>query len=114
MLYGVTSLLRSIFVEADCNMRVFLPFGKHWFDCCTRYINENPKIVYYIVKALFVKGNYQSSLILQNKHGYNGQKKIGNFKFKQLISYLLSKFVCIMYTQNLYHPFQGYRNSHCQ
>ena len=56
MLYGVTPDLRKSVVEAGHRMRVYVPFGKHWFGYSTRRLKENPKMVMHIVKALFVRG----------------------------------------------------------
>ncbi|MFP4059202.1 MAG: proline dehydrogenase family protein [Bacteroidota bacterium] len=56
MLYGVTPELRKSILEAGHRMRVYVPFGKHWFGYSTRRLKENPKMVMHIVKALFVKG----------------------------------------------------------
>jgi proline dehydrogenase len=56
MLYGVTPELRSRIVEHGHRMRVYVPFGKHWFGYCTRRLKENPKIASHIIKALFYRG----------------------------------------------------------
>ena len=55
MLYGVTpSLLESIVNEGH-NMRVYVPFGKDWFNYSTRRLKENPKMASHIIKAIFYK-----------------------------------------------------------
>tara|TARA_R110002050_G_scaffold95106_3_gene197960 strand:+ start:883 stop:1794 length:912 start_codon:yes stop_codon:yes gene_type:complete len=56
MLYGVTPELRNSIVEAGHKMRVYVPFGKQWFNYSTRRLKENPEIASHIIKALFVKG----------------------------------------------------------
>jgi len=56
MLYGVTPELRKSIVERGHAMRVYVPFGKEWFGYSTRRLKENPKIVRYVLKALFHKG----------------------------------------------------------
>lgn len=55
MLYGVTPRLRKQIVERGYTMRVYVPFGEHWFGYSTRRLKENPKIVTHIIKSLFVK-----------------------------------------------------------
>ena len=56
MLYGVTPELRDSIVGKGYTMRVYVPFGKHWFGYSTRRLKENPKMTSHIIKALFVRG----------------------------------------------------------
>jgi proline dehydrogenase len=56
MLYGVTPELRQSIIDSGHRMRVYVPFGKEWFNYCTRRLKENPKIVQHILKALVVRG----------------------------------------------------------
>jgi len=56
MLYGVTPELRKSIVEKGHLMRVYVPFGKHWFGYSTRRLKENPKMATDIIKALFIRG----------------------------------------------------------
>ncbi len=56
MLYGVTPALRKSIVEKGHKMRVYVPFGEHWFGYSTRRLKENPKMAGLIIKALFKKG----------------------------------------------------------
>ncbi len=56
MLYGVTPDLRQSIVDAGHLMRVYVPFGKHWFNYSTRRLKENPKMANHIIKALFIRG----------------------------------------------------------
>lgn len=56
MLYGVTPELRNSIVAAGHKMRVYVPFGKQWFNYSTRRLKENPEIASHIIKALFFKG----------------------------------------------------------
>lgn len=56
MLFGVTPELRQSIVDKGHRMRVYVPFGKHWFNYSTRRLKENPKIANHIIKALFVRG----------------------------------------------------------
>lgn len=56
MLFGVTPELRQSIVENGHKMRVYVPFGKQWFNYSTRRLKENPKMASEIIKALFVRG----------------------------------------------------------
>ena len=56
MLYGVTPKLRESIVNKGHTMRVYVPFGKHWFGYSTRRLKENPKMASHIIKAIFYKG----------------------------------------------------------
>jgi proline dehydrogenase len=55
MLYGVTPNLRRSIVEKGFAMKVYVPFGKQWFNYSTRRLKENPNMVWHILKAIFVK-----------------------------------------------------------
>ncbi len=56
MLYGVTPDLRKSIVEKDYAMRVYVPFGKDWFNYSIRRLKENPRMISHMIKALFVRG----------------------------------------------------------
>jgi proline dehydrogenase len=56
MLYGVTPELRSEIIAAGHQMRVYVPYGKEWLGYSSRRLKENPKMVFYIIKALFKRG----------------------------------------------------------
>lgn len=56
MLYGVTPELRQTIIDKGHKMRVYVPFGKQWFNYSTRRLKENPKMASEIIKALFVRG----------------------------------------------------------
>ncbi len=56
MLYGVTPKQRQSLVDEGHKVRVYVPFGEHWFGYSTRRLKENPAMVSHIVKALFFKG----------------------------------------------------------
>ena len=56
MLYGVTPDLRQSIVDKEHKMRVYVPYGKQWFNYSTRRLKENPKMASEIIKALFVRG----------------------------------------------------------
>jgi proline dehydrogenase len=54
MLFGVTPELRQTIVDAGHAMRVYVPYGQHWFGYSTRRLKENPKIVNSILKSMLV------------------------------------------------------------
>ena len=54
MLYGVTPDLRRTIVDAGHTMRVYVPYGRHWFGYSTRRLKENPKIVTSIIKSILL------------------------------------------------------------
>lgn len=56
MLYGVTPDLRQSVVDNGHRMRVYVPYGKQWFNYSTRRLKENPKMAQHIIKALFIRG----------------------------------------------------------
>jgi len=56
MLYGVTPDLRQSIVDKEHKMRVYVPYGKQWFNYSTRRLKENPKMASEIIKALFIRG----------------------------------------------------------
>ncbi|MDO8951343.1 MAG: proline dehydrogenase family protein [Draconibacterium sp.] len=56
MLYGVTPELRQTIIDKGHKMRVYVPFGKQWFNYSTRRLKENPKMATDIIKALFIRG----------------------------------------------------------
>lgn len=55
MLYGVDRELRKIIVESGHRLRVYVPYGKQWFAYSVRRLKENPKMVSYILKNMFLK-----------------------------------------------------------
>lgn len=48
MLLGVDEELRSILVNAGHKLRVYVPFGKEWYEYSTRRLQENPRIARYV------------------------------------------------------------------
>ena len=56
MLYGVTPKQRQALVESGHRVRVYVPFGEHWFGYSTRRLQENPAMVNHIIRALLNKG----------------------------------------------------------
>ena len=55
MLYGVAPKLRQSVVDKGHKMRVYVPYGKQWFNYSTRRLKENPNMVWDILKAIFVR-----------------------------------------------------------
>jgi len=56
MLYGVTPELRKSLVDKGYCMRVYVPYGRDWYNYSTRRLKENPRMVTHIIKALFFRG----------------------------------------------------------
>jgi len=52
MLLGVDPGLRRILIRSGCRMRVYVPFGRHWYAYSVRRLKENPKIAGYVLKAM--------------------------------------------------------------
>ncbi len=52
MLYGVTPELRREIVAAGHPMRIYVPFGRHWFGYATRRLKENPDIAGHVLRSL--------------------------------------------------------------
>ncbi|AHY45603.1 Proline dehydrogenase [Rubrobacter radiotolerans] len=50
MLLGVDEELRDILVESGHKVRVYVPFGKDWYEYSTRRLQENPKIARYVAE----------------------------------------------------------------
>lgn len=53
MLLGVDLTLRTILVESGHRLRVYVPFGKRWYEYSLRRLKENPRIARYAFKNLF-------------------------------------------------------------
>jgi proline dehydrogenase len=56
MLYGVTPDLRKSIVDKGFTMRVYVPYGKDWFNYSTRRLKENPRMITHMIRALFIRG----------------------------------------------------------
>ncbi|MEW6637363.1 MAG: proline dehydrogenase family protein [Actinomycetota bacterium] len=52
MLLGVDEPLRRILVGAGHKVRVYVPFGKDWYEYSTRRLKENPRIATYIARDM--------------------------------------------------------------
>ena len=53
MLLGVDRELRDIIVDEGHRLRIYVPFGKHWYAYSTRRLRENPDMAGHIVKNIF-------------------------------------------------------------
>jgi proline dehydrogenase len=53
MLYGVTEHLRDKINKDGYKIRVYVPFGEHWYAYSIRRLQENPNMAWYITKSLF-------------------------------------------------------------
>ncbi len=53
MLYGVRRDLQERFAVDGHNMRVYVPYGKHWYPYFMRRLAERPANVWFIAKNLF-------------------------------------------------------------
>jgi len=55
MLLGVRPELRRKLVRDGHKVRLYVPFGEHWYGYSTRRFKENPEIAGYVFKALFTR-----------------------------------------------------------
>lgn len=53
MLYGVKESLRDKINANGHKLRVYVPFGEHWYKYSIRRLQENPNMAWYIFKSLF-------------------------------------------------------------
>jgi proline dehydrogenase len=53
MLLGVDEQLRKILIDEGHRLRVYVPYGEHWYPYSVRRLRENPQIAGYALKALF-------------------------------------------------------------
>lgn len=53
MLLGVRPELRAQILRDGHRLRIYVPFGKHWYQYSIRRFKENPQIAGYVLKALF-------------------------------------------------------------
>lgn len=56
MLLGVREKLRDRILADGHRMRIYIPFGEHWYAYCVRRFKENPEMASYVMKALFTNG----------------------------------------------------------
>ncbi|MCX7876147.1 MAG: proline dehydrogenase family protein [Melioribacteraceae bacterium] len=53
MLYGVKENLRDKINADGYKIRIYVPFGEHWYKYSIRRLQENPNIAWYITKSIF-------------------------------------------------------------
>jgi len=53
MLLGVDEELRRIILKEGYKLRVYVPYGKRWYEYSVRRLKENPSMAGYVVKNLF-------------------------------------------------------------
>jgi len=53
MLYGVREDLRDKLNAQGFLVRVYVPFGEHWYNYSVRRLQENPQLAWYITKSIF-------------------------------------------------------------
>lgn len=53
MLLGVREQLRDRIVQEGHRLRVYVPYGEHWYAYSVRRLKENPQIAGYVLKAMF-------------------------------------------------------------
>jgi len=52
MLYGVKERLRDKINSDGYKIRIYIPFGEHWYKYSIRRLQENPNMAWHIVKSL--------------------------------------------------------------
>ncbi len=52
MLLGVREKLRDSIHNKAYRMRIYIPFGEHWYNYCIRRFKENPKMAAYVLKSI--------------------------------------------------------------
>lgn len=53
MLYGVKEDLRDKINSDGYKLRIYVPFGEHWYKYSIRRLQENPQVAWYITKSIF-------------------------------------------------------------
>ncbi|HET56547.1 MAG TPA: proline dehydrogenase [Ignavibacteria bacterium] len=53
MLYGVTEYLRDKINSDGHKIRIYVPYGEHWYAYSIRRLQENPQVAWYIAKSIF-------------------------------------------------------------
>jgi len=53
MLYGVKENLRDKINADGFKIRIYVPFGEHWYAYSIRRLQENPQVAWYITKSIF-------------------------------------------------------------
>jgi proline dehydrogenase len=55
MLLGVRPELRQKLVRDGYKVRLYVPFGEHWYGYSLRRFKENPEVAGYVAKAVFMR-----------------------------------------------------------
>ena len=55
MLYGVRPSLGTDLVRRGHKLRIYVPYGRHWYAYSLRRLRENPALAGYVLKGLFVR-----------------------------------------------------------
>ena len=55
MRLGVRENRRDQIVREGHRLRVYVPYGEQWYAYSTRRLKENPRMAWYITKAIFVR-----------------------------------------------------------
>ena len=48
--------LRNMILKKGYRLRVYVPYGRQWYEYSIRRLKENPKMAGVVIKALFRKG----------------------------------------------------------
>jgi len=56
MLLGVREQLRDKILRDGHRMRIYIPFGTHWYQYSVRRFKENPQMAGYVVKSILTGG----------------------------------------------------------
>ncbi len=56
MLLGVREIMRDKILRDGHRIRVYIPFGSHWYQYSTRRFKENPQMAGYVVKSILSGG----------------------------------------------------------
>jgi proline dehydrogenase len=57
MLLGVRPELRAKILRDGHRLRIYVPFGKQWYQYSIRRFKENPRIAGYVLKSLFTRNH---------------------------------------------------------
>lgn len=52
MLLGVRERLRDSIHDRGHRLRIYIPYGEHWYNYCIRRFKENPKMATYVLKSI--------------------------------------------------------------
>jgi proline dehydrogenase len=53
MLLGVQEELRQIIIDAGHRLRVYIPYGEHWYAYSMRRLRENPQVAGHVFRAMW-------------------------------------------------------------